>query len=127
MLRMTTQTTEVGVPEDTFEMRLVIARTYRGFRSAAAAGAAVGVSRQTWIDWETGKSPGAKKPAMLAYIAQQMRVKEEWLREGGPLRTSGDDDNGGDGLPRLDSNQEPSGYPPAQVIELWRESDRAAA
>lgn len=109
MLRMTTQTTEVGIPEDTFEMRLVIARTYRGFRSAAAAGTAVGVSRQTWIDWETGKSPGAKKPAMLAYIAQQLRVDETWLRDGGPLKTTPtDDDGGGEGWAPRESNPKPA-------------------
>ena len=76
------------VPADTFEMRLAMARFHAGNISAKEAALRVGVSGQAWRNWEAGKSPGARQPAMLAFIAQQLRVDEDWLRDGGPL-TSG--------------------------------------
>ena len=77
------------VPEDTFELRLAIARFHAGGISAAEAGLRVGVSGQTWRNWESGASGAAKKPAMLAYIAQQLHVDEAWLRDGGPMAAAG--------------------------------------
>lgn len=47
----------------------------------------VGVSGQTWRNWEDGASGSAQKPAMLRYIAEQLGVDEDWLRYGGPLTT----------------------------------------
>ena len=76
------------VPRDTFEARLAIARFHAGNISAKEAAMRVGVSGQAWRNWEAGKSPGARQPAMLAFIAQQLHVDEDWLRDGGPL-TSG--------------------------------------
>jgi hypothetical protein len=40
---------------------------------------------QAWRNWEAGQSAGARKPAMVAHIARQLGVDENWLREGGPL------------------------------------------
>lgn len=83
---MSTQHAEdATVPEDTFELRLAIARFHAGGISAAEAGLRVGVSGQTWRNWESGSSKAAQKPAMLRYIAEQLRVSETWLRDGGPM------------------------------------------
>lgn len=76
------------VPADTFEMRLVIARTHAGLKATEAA-LLVGVSGQTWRNWEDGASGPAQKPAMLRYIAEQLGVDEDWLRDGGPLSGAG--------------------------------------
>jgi transcriptional regulator with XRE-family HTH domain len=98
---MTTQTEERRpIPADTFRLRLVIARLHAHHRTAESAGAAVGVSGQAWLNWEKGDSDGAQKPAMLHYIAQQMNVDEDWLRDGGPLSEQTDDDPSGGGATR---------------------------
>ena len=86
MGRMSTQMQEgKDVPHDTFEARLAMARFHAGHLSAAEAGLRVGVSGQAWRNWEAGHSVGARKPAMMEYIAKQLHVDEDWLREGGPL------------------------------------------
>lgn len=85
---MSTQTQGVGVPVDTFELRLAITRAFAGGISAREAGLRVGVSGQTWRNWEAGNPGGAMRPAMLSYIARQLGVDETWLRDGGPLRAS---------------------------------------
>ena len=91
--RMTTQPhDDQRVPSDTFEIRLAIARAHAGGISAKEAALRVGVSGQTWRNWEDGKSSAAQKPAMLAYIAQQLGVDETWLRDGGPLAGAGTQD-----------------------------------
>ncbi len=77
------------MPADTFEIRLAIARAYAGGISANEAAMRVGVSGQTWRNWEAGASASAQKPAMLRYIAEQLDVDEDWLRNGGPLRAAG--------------------------------------
>jgi transcriptional regulator with XRE-family HTH domain len=73
------------VPPDTFEMRLAMARIFRGM-SAAEAAMRVGVTGQAWRNWENGKSVGARKPSMLGHIARQLDVDEDWLRDGGEMR-----------------------------------------
>lgn len=85
---MTTETEERNIPVDTLELRLVIARMHAGGITAKEAAMRVGVSGQTWRNWEDGDSAGARKPAMLHFIAQQLDVDETWLREGGPLARS---------------------------------------
>lgn len=72
-------------PVDTLQLRLAIARHLAGGLSAEAAGARVGVSGQTWRNWESGETQGAAKPAMLAYIAQRLEVDLDWLENGGSL------------------------------------------
>ena len=81
----TQQAEDAKVPEDTFELRLAIARFHAGGISAAEAGLRVGVTGQTWRNWEGGASGAAQKPAMLRYIAEQLHVSEKWLRDGGPM------------------------------------------
>lgn len=78
-----------GVPTDTFELRLAIARFHAGGLSAAEAAERVGVTGQSWRNWEAGRSVGARKPAMIRYIAAQLGVDEDWLANGGPLPTGG--------------------------------------
>lgn len=92
---MSTHEAETLIPVDSFEMRLAIARFHAGNLSAAEAALRVGVSGQTWRNWEAGTSPGAKKPSMLAYIAEQLGVDFQWLRDGGPLNGGGDPEGGG--------------------------------
>lgn len=77
------------IPEDTFELRLAMARFHAGGLSAAEAADRVGVTGQSWRNWEAGRSVGARKPAMVRFIAEQLGVDEEWLLHGGPLRTGG--------------------------------------
>ncbi|GAW50573.1 uncharacterized protein PD653_4135 [Nocardioides sp. PD653] len=92
---MTTQPqSERRVPADTFEIRLAIARAHAGGISAKEAALRVGVSGQTWRNWEAGASASAQKPAMLRYIAEQLDVDEAWLRDGGPLLGGGPPDGG---------------------------------
>lgn len=90
------------VPADTFEMRLAIARFHAGNLSAAEAAMRVGVSGQAWRNWEAGKSVGARKPAMIRFIAEQLGVNEDWLRFGGELQKAPHPDgpNGGPGVRR---------------------------
>jgi len=87
MDRMSTQSEVSGaIPADIFELRLAIARAHAGGISAKEAALRVGVSGQTWRNWENGvHSDAARKPAMLRYIAEQLGVDEHWLRYGGPL------------------------------------------
>lgn len=58
----------------------------------------VGVSGQTWRNWEDGQSGSAQKPAMVAYIAKQLDVDEDWLRHGGPLATDPPQPDGPGGM-----------------------------
>ncbi len=94
---MSTQRDERTVPVDTFELRLAIARAHAGGISAREAALRVGVSGQTWRNWEDGDSGGARKPAMLRYIAERLGVDEKWLREGGPLAQMNPHPDGPDG------------------------------
>lgn len=93
----TVQTTgDAGVPADTLALRLAIVRFVKGL-SAEEAARLIGVSGQTWRNWEEGKS-GADKPWMLSHIARTFGVDEAWLRDGGPLGPS-DGGGGGGGMP----------------------------
>jgi transcriptional regulator with XRE-family HTH domain len=112
---MTTQHSEdVAVPLDSFELRLAIARFHAGGLSAREAALRVGVSGQTWRNWEAGQSGPARRPAMLRYIAEQLGVSESWLREGGELQRAPRPDGPGGGAAvrwaSSDSNRQPTDY-----------------
>lgn len=79
------------IPSDTFPLRLLIARAHAGLRTAEEAGAAVGVTGQTWLNWEKGAYSAAQRPAMLNWIAEKLDVDVDWLRDGGPLNPDDDD------------------------------------
>lgn len=100
---MTTQQVEgSAVPVDTFELRLAIARFHAGNLSAQEAGVRVGVTGQTWRNWEAGQSGPARKPAMLAYIAARLGVDPDWLADGGTLKAPRPDrPDGGLSAPRV--------------------------
>jgi transcriptional regulator with XRE-family HTH domain len=73
--------------------------------------AQLGVSRETIGRWTSGR--GEPKRAGLLAWAAVTGVDLEWLETGkGPATTSPDPDPS---LPRLDSNQQPSGYESMQV------------
>jgi len=117
---MSTQTVETGVPLDTFELRLRIARFHAGDLSAEEAGERVGVSGQTWRNWEAGHyTNAARKPAMLAFIANKLNVREEWLRDGGPL-TACPAPDGGTTIRRRRARQGSNLRPTAYSSPRWR-------
>lgn len=98
---MTIESEERRIPLDTFPLRLVISRLHAGHKTADAAARAVGVSGQTWLNWESGKhTESAKRPSMTHWIAERMEVDEKWLREGGPLREAGPNGPGGRAVTR---------------------------
>jgi len=120
MCAMTTNPQRGGaqgwVPEWDLADRL--ARTLRetgiGVSDMAAQ---LGVSRETVGRWTNGK--GVPKRAGLLAWASVTGVDLEWLETGeGPATSSSPDPD--PQLPRLDSNQEPSGYESAQVRGLPR-------
>lgn len=110
---MSTQT-EVGtIPQFTIHDRLRKARETTGLDQATFA-SELGVSRNTVSNYETG---GIDHPRKIVLGAWAMRtgVPLEWLQTGENPQQDGPD--GGLVLPRLDSNQQPSGSLYAQVIE----------
>jgi len=107
---MSTQQTERVVPADTFELRLAIARFHAGNINPTEAAMRVGVSGQTWRNWEAGLSAPARKPAMLRYIAEQLCVDEAWLRDGGVLESPRPGGPGGGQWVPWGSNPQPTDY-----------------
>lgn len=74
------------------------------------------VSRNTVGNWINGHAQPSG--ATVRLWALRTGVSYRWLRDGESPRQDGPD--GGGQLPRLDSNQQPSGYSTAQVIALGR-------
>lgn len=107
---------DAWVPSDAeFGARLALVRHACKWNVKEAA-LACGLNAQSWRDWEIhGRSP-RNVAEVAAQIAARTGVDDYWLmtgrknpRQGGP---------GGGGLPRLDSNQQPSGERIAQVTRL---------
>ena len=110
---MSTQT-EVGtIPEFTIHDRLRKAREITGLDQGPFA-EEIGVSRGTVSNYESGAVTRLGKLQLRAW-ALRTGVPLEWLQTGENPHQDGPD--GGQVLPRLDSNQQPSGYASAQVIE----------
>lgn len=81
--------------------------------SQAELAEVTGMSRRTVVRYESGEGV-LRRPQMIAW-AMATGVSLEWLQTGkGPHL---DGPGGGQRLPRLDSNQRPSDYMSAQVIE----------
>ena len=116
----TTHAPEVEIPADTFELRRAIARFHAGNLSAAEAASRVGVTGQAWRNWESGKSVGARRPAMLAYIAQQLGVSEDWLRFGGELKRAPHPDgpNGGLSVVRREGLEPPTQWFSTEDVQI---------
>ncbi|MBN9326555.1 helix-turn-helix transcriptional regulator [Cellulomonas sp. 73-145] len=99
---MTTELVPGGIPEWTLADRLRKAREAAGISTADFA-TDLGVSRNTITNYERGHvSP---RRGALRLWALRTGVPLVWLETG--ASNPGDPD-GGEGLPRLDSNQQPS-------------------
>lgn len=97
--------------------RLRKAREVRGLGTAELA-ELLGVSRNTVGNYESGRVT-PRRPVLIAW-AMATGVPIAWLENGESPSQGGPDGGSRGGLPRLDSNQQPSGYSDAQVIELRR-------
>lgn len=111
---MSAQTAGGIIPQFTIQDRLRKAREITGLDQAAFA-AELGVSRTTISNYEAG---GIERHRKIVLNAWSLRsgVPVEWLETG-----IAPDQNGpgeGEGLPRMDSNHQPSGYPFPQVAEV---------
>jgi transcriptional regulator with XRE-family HTH domain len=109
---MTTQQASADVPLDTWSIRLVIARTQRGFSQDEAADRC-GVKRASWANWERGVVPRGQVD-VTRKIAEGLGYDLQWLMWGGPLRNVNDDDGGE--RARQDSNLRPVDYRPASLL-----------
>jgi transcriptional regulator with XRE-family HTH domain len=92
-----------NVPQWTLADRLRKAREHADLDQSDFADQ-VGISRRSVTNYEKGHS-SPSRPVLLAW-AMRTGVAMEWLSKG---TTHGGPD-GGEGLPRLDSNQPPSDY-----------------
>lgn len=112
------------VPSWTIFDRLRKARESAGLEQDVLA-VDLGVSRNTVSNYERGKvSP--RRPVMIAW-ALRTGVPLDWLLHGTENPRPVDPD-GGVRLPRLDSNQQPSGYSTPQVITgPWTTREDVAA
>lgn len=114
---MTVETSAPWVPTDTFATRLILVRGELDMTVKQAA-EKTGLHYATWSTWENGRTP-ADMAAVVRAIADGLGVSREWLMWGGPLKNAPKPDGPEGvpvGLPRLDSNQQPAGYRPPQVI-----------
>lgn len=114
---MTTLTVAGRVPEWTLGDRLRKAREAAGLSQTELADLA-GISRRSISKYESDDAR-PKRPQLIAW-AMATGVPLSWLQDGdAPHPTTPDE---GQVLPRLDSNQQPSGYTSCEVIELRRAS-----
>lgn len=110
-----TQLTVAGVvPEWTVGDRLRKAREQARL-SQSDFEVVTGISRRTISAYE-GDERSPRRPQLIAW-AMATGVPLEWL-EAGTTNPRQDGPGGGVTLPRLDSNQQPSGYTEALVISL---------
>lgn len=124
VVRMTQLTVAGVVPAWTLADRLRKARETSGMNQSTL-GEVTGISRRSISSYESGEAQ-PKRPQLIAW-AMATGVPLRWLENGESPRQDGPD--GGSSvsvLPRLDSNQQPSGYTEAQVISLPERTRRAA-
>lgn len=72
------------VPVDSFDHRLMLARSHAGRLSIQEAAARCGFTHQSWSNWERGRVPRDKVEVAEA-IAEGLGVDRDWLLHGGPL------------------------------------------
>lgn len=102
---MTTQTVGGRIYEFGLTDRLRIAREQAGYGQREFAEAS-GISRSSITNYENGITT-PRRPQLAAW-AMATGFSLEWLQTGeNPHQDRGPD--GGEGLPRLDSNQQPAG------------------
>ena len=110
---MSKQTVSAGtVPEFDIHDRLRKARDIVGL-DQQTLGDEIDVSRNTVVHYENG-STKRLKPIVLKQWALRTGVPYEWLMTGEEPPQAPD---GGDELPRLESNQQPSGYASSQAMQ----------
>jgi transcriptional regulator with XRE-family HTH domain len=113
---MTITTDQGRVPQVTLGWRLKLAL---GDMQAGKMADELGYSRQQVSRWMN--DDGIPRSSVLAQWALITGVSRAWLETG--VTPVGDDP---EGLPRLDSNQQPSGKRLSQVIDMFLVHDMAA-
>jgi transcriptional regulator with XRE-family HTH domain len=108
---MSEQTVSAGIPRFDVRDRLRKARECVGLDQRELADE-IDVSRNTVVNYENGATQRLK-PLVLKQWALRTGVPYEWLTTG--EETLHAPDGGGSGLPRVDSNHQPSGSPSPQV------------
>lgn len=73
-----------GIPRDTFEHRLMLARSHAGRLSIQDAAAKVGVKHQSWSNWERGIRP-RDIIDVAELISEKLGIDRDWLLFGGQL------------------------------------------
>lgn len=123
MLVMSTQPVASWVPSDAeFGARLALVRQKFAWNIKEAA-LACNLSSTSWREWElVGRAP-RNLVEVVERIVLRTGVDEYWLLTGKKNPRQGGPDGGGV-LPRLDSNQQPSGYPSVQVAGVTHLDDR---
>jgi transcriptional regulator with XRE-family HTH domain len=104
------------IPEWTLSDRLRKARLSTGLQQKDFA-ERIGVTASAYSQWEAGNNGPRDVVTIAKRIELMTRIPATWTLGLGIDRPS----PGGDGLPRLDSNQQPSGYAPSQVTDLRAE------
>ena len=72
------------VPADTFDHRLMLARSHAGRLTIQEAATKCGFTHQSWSNWEHGRVPRDKAEVADA-IAEGLGIDRDWLLYGGPL------------------------------------------
>lgn len=97
---------------DTFGARLAQIRHVMDWNAKEAA-LACGVAPQNWREWETSDRHPRNYEGICKQIAERTKCDLIWLMTGNP---SYGKPIGGLPLPRLDSNQQPFDYGPANSL-----------
>ena len=72
------------VPADTFDHRLMLARSHAGKLTIQDAALKCGLSPQSWSNWEKGMRPH-DKVEVAQVVADGLNIDRDWLLHGGPL------------------------------------------
>lgn len=72
------------VPADTFDHRLMLARSHAGRLTIGEAAMKCGLSPQNWSNWEKGKTPRDILDVIQA-VSEGLGVDRDWLMYGGQL------------------------------------------
>jgi DNA-binding XRE family transcriptional regulator len=112
---MTVDVAGAVIPQWTLADKLRKAREHAGLDQATLAHD-LGIARQTVGNYEAERVT-PRRSVLMAW-ALRTGVSLAWLTNDESPRQGGPGGGSQAGLPRLDSNQQPSGYSDAQVIEL---------
>lgn len=73
-----------SIPEDTFAVRVMLARVHAGYQTIDEAARKCGLNRQSWSNWEKGMKPRDLLEVVDA-ISEGLGIDRNWLLFGGPL------------------------------------------